>query len=192
MSNVFSVCRSAGVPQRETMLCVDAATLMTALQRLERKIVDKQLKHIQVAQPFTNKCNLHNMEGYSDTMTWSLSQLYVYFWQKTITRRTHQLDHFSPCHAPIGQAVCQSITKDPFSNFTARWVQGLLRPSSRELGNTNNKESITYCFFLWVMKFGCFFLALLIYTWRHLQNSFKAPTCWIYFLITLNPGDLLL
>lgn len=53
------LCHSAGGPQKETMLCVDAVTLMTALDRL-----DTQLNQIQVAQPFTNKCNLHNFGGF--------------------------------------------------------------------------------------------------------------------------------
>lgn len=55
---------------------------------------------------------------------YTLSQ-FMYFWQKRSMRRTQQLGHFTPCPVPIGQANCQSITKEPFSNFTIRWVQGL-------------------------------------------------------------------
>jgi len=47
-----SFCHSAGEPQRETMLCADAVTLMTALERPERRTVDIQLNEIQVDQPF--------------------------------------------------------------------------------------------------------------------------------------------
>lgn len=72
------LCHSAGVPQRETMLCVDAVTLTTASDRLERRTVIT-LNQIQVAQPFTNKLNIHNIEDYYNTVTWSLSQFYVYF-----------------------------------------------------------------------------------------------------------------
>lgn len=58
---------SAGTPQRETVLCVNAATLMTALHRLERSTattLDTKPNQKQVAQTFTNKYKPHYFVGY--------------------------------------------------------------------------------------------------------------------------------
>lgn len=76
---------SAGVPQRETVLCVNAVTL-AALDRLKRRTVATL-----VTQP---------------------NQI-----QKRSTRWTQQLGHFTRFQAPIGKAVYQSVTKEPFSNL---------------------------------------------------------------------------
>lgn len=57
-------------------------------------------------------------------------------------RRTQQLGHFAPYHAFIGQAICQSATKETYSNLKIRWVEGLLTTEVKD------RAFITDCFLM--------------------------------------------
>lgn len=91
-------------------------------------------------------------------------------------RRTQKSGHFTPYHAPIGQAVCQSFTNKPFHNSQI----GGYRHCQNQDKVYDNKASITYSFLItckvWIIM---------------MANSFHLPIFfWIIKKFSWKPWDI--